>query len=94
LKVDRAGERQHYPSPMTDRTLQRLAVIAVLALAGCSSADTDISAEAPLPDVSGWRLSSGKTPTKAEFTALAASCQDRGGAFDDCLTDLGLKRLP
>ncbi|HXO02857.1 MAG TPA: hypothetical protein VN900_12415 [Stellaceae bacterium] len=47
-----------------------------------------------MPDSAGWQLASGKLPTKAEFTALAASCQDRGGAFEPCLTELGLKRAP
>jgi hypothetical protein len=73
--------------------LPRLALFALLALTACSSSDSD-TADAGPPDATGWRLASGKEPTKAEFTALAASCQDRGGAFDSCLTDLGLKKAP
>jgi hypothetical protein len=65
-----------------------------LALTACSSSDSAATADAGTPDPSGWRLSSGKAPSTAEFTALAASCQDRGGAFDSCLADLGLKKTP
>jgi hypothetical protein len=79
---------------MTRSTLKRLAFIALLGLAACSaSSDTsDASADTGLPDPSGWRLASGRVPTNAEFGALVATCQDRGGAFDPCLTTLGLKR--
>jgi hypothetical protein len=77
---------------MIYRTLSGLAAIALLALAACSSIPQTATAEIPAPDPSGWRLASGKLPTTAEFTALTASCQDRGGALDSCLADLGLKR--
>ena len=49
----------------------------------------------PVP-MEGWRTERGGVPTKAEFTALVASCQDRAktasGTFDLCLTDMGLRR--
>jgi hypothetical protein len=77
---------------MIDRTLRRLSIVAVLALGGCTGSDTSVSADTASPDPGGWRLASGKMPTKAEFTALAATCQDKGGAFESCLTNLGLKR--
>jgi hypothetical protein len=79
---------------MRDRTLIPLAVAGLLALTACTTPETiTASAEIP-PDSSGWRLASGKVPTKAEFTALAATCQDKGGAMDPCLSNLGLKRAP
>jgi hypothetical protein len=79
---------------MRDRTLIPLTVIGLLALAACTVPETTTaSAEIP-PDSSGWLLASGKAPTKAEFTALAATCQDKGGAMDPCLANLGLKRAP
>jgi hypothetical protein len=77
---------------MTDRTLFPLAFLALLALCGCQNTEPAASAEAAPVDVAGWRLASGKVPTKAEFTALAATCEAKGGAVDPCLTDLGLKR--
>jgi hypothetical protein len=77
-----------------DSTLKFLAVTALFALGACSGSDTNDVADSGLPDSAGWQLASGKLPTKAEFAALAASCQDRGGAFEPCLTELGLKRAP
>lgn len=79
---------------MIYRTLSGSAAIALLALAACSSSPQTATTEAAAPDPGGWRLASGKLPTPAEFTALAASCQDRGGALDPCLADLGLKKTP
>ena len=79
---------------MIYRTLSGLAAIALLALGACSSNPHAAAAEAAAPDPTGWRLVSGKLPTPAEFTALTASCQDRGGALDPCFADLGLKKAP
>jgi len=93
--VDSAEAGRHYLPAMIGRTLFLLAFPALLVLAACQNAETASSAAAaPTPDMSGWRLSSGKAPTKAEFAALAATCQAQGGATDSCLTELGLKRAP
>jgi hypothetical protein len=78
---------------MIDRTLPRLAFLALLALSACNSPDNG-SANAGTPDPGGWRLASGKMPTKAEFTALSATCEEKGGAIDPCLSNLGLKHAP
>jgi hypothetical protein len=46
----------------------------------------------------GWSFASGKRPSRAEYTALVASCQQGavklalGKPLDDCLADLGLRR--
>jgi hypothetical protein len=80
---------------MTGRTLFLLAFPALLTLAACQHSETASSvASAPAPDMNGWRLSSGKVPTKAEFAALAATCEAQGGAMDSCLAELGLKKAP
>jgi hypothetical protein len=80
---------------MSGRTLKRLAIPMLLALGGCDGgAEIGGVAEGPAPDPSGWFLASGKAPTKAEFSALAATCQDKGGAMDSCFSSLGLKRAP
>jgi hypothetical protein len=85
--------RRHYPPAMTGRTLFILTFLAFLALAACQNAET-VGSAAATPDVSGWRLASGKLPTMAEFAALAATCQDQSkdGSLDSCLNELGLKR--
>ena len=47
------------------------------------------------PLESRWRvdLARDDAASQAEFAALAATCQYKGGAMDPCLTDLGLKRV-
>lgn len=77
---------------MTGRTLLLLVFPALLVLAGCQNPETASSAATPAPDLSGWRLASGKAPTEAEYAAITATCQAKGGAMDPCLTTLGLKK--
>jgi hypothetical protein len=77
---------------MTGRTLFPLAFLALLALTACQHPETDSSANLAPPDMSGWRLSSGKMPTQAEFAALAATCEAKGGDTDACFAELGLKK--
>lgn len=78
--------------------MPKLAMLVLVGLAACGSGDS-ASDETPAPvPMQNWRTASGKTPTKAEFGAVVASCQDRAkrsaGSFDSCLTDLGLRRGP
>jgi hypothetical protein len=75
--------------------MPRLALLLLLGLAACSSNDTapgDSSTPVPMQ---GWRTERGGIPTRAEFTAVVASCQDRAkspaGDLDSCLTDMGLR---
>jgi len=76
--------------------MPRILFIAILALAACDGSDTTEGAGLATPDIAGWQLTSGKPPTKAEFAALAATCEERAnnGPLDSCLADLGLKRAP
>jgi hypothetical protein len=76
---------------MTANTFSRFAVLLPLALGACTTTETAVTATAPT-DPGGWLMSSGKQPTKAEFTALAATCEEMGGAVEPCFTNLGLKR--
>jgi len=70
--------------------------MALLALAACNNSDAASSNDAKPGAVGGWRMASGKEPTKAEFAALAATCEDeaKGGPVDNCLAELGLKKAP
>jgi hypothetical protein len=78
---------------MPASTLSRIVILPLLALAACATTETaDTSSQSP--DSGGWLTVAGKEPTQAEFAALAATCQDKGGAVESCLTDLGLKRAP
>ncbi len=77
--------------------MARLAVLLILvpALAACSLIDDEPAAPT---DMQGWRFASGKRPSKAEYAAVVAACQDgvvsrtRGQPLDACLADLGLRR--
>jgi hypothetical protein len=74
--------------------MPRLALLLLLGLAACPSNDAaqgDSSASVPMQ---GWRTERGNVPTQAEFAALAATCQAKGGALDSCLSDMGLRRNP
>jgi hypothetical protein len=78
--------------------MPRMAVLLVLALAACSLLESEEPA-APT-DMQGWRFTSGKRPSRAEYAAMVAACQDgavqraQAGPLDACLADLGLKRAP
>jgi hypothetical protein len=75
--------------------MSRFAVLLMLGLAGCEVSDT---AQLAAGDVTGWRLPSGKRPTRAEYAAVVAACRDGtvtrtpGRPLDACLADLGLHR--
>ena len=70
----------------------------LLSLVACAAVDgvTPASASSQLRD---WQMASGKPPTKAEFAAVVAACQDRvqtadrSSPLDGCLADLGLRRV-
>jgi hypothetical protein len=76
--------------------MPRFVAIAVLVLAACSTQD-EASPPAPAADLQGWRLASGKAPSRAEYVAIVAACQDgavrraQGKPLDGCLADLGLR---
>jgi hypothetical protein len=73
-----------------------LALFLLLGLAACA----EPSQEAGPPDMQGWRFASGKAPTRAEYAAIVAACEDgavkrsQGTSLDSCLAGLGLKRAP
>ena len=78
--------------------MPRVAALLVLAgVAACALWDGDEPAAAPT-DMQGWRFTSGKRPSHAEYAAVVAACehgavaQSRGKPLDRCLADLGLRR--
>ncbi len=76
--------------------MSRSAALLLLTLAAC--ADTDTGSLSPSGDMQGWRFSSGKVPTRAEYAAVVAACQGgavqrlQGKPLDVCLADFGLRR--
>jgi hypothetical protein len=77
--------------------MPRMAALLVLALAACALGDGDEPAAAPI-DMQGWRFTSGKRPSRAEYAAVAAACEHgavagaQGKPLDSCLANLGLRR--
>jgi hypothetical protein len=82
--------------------MHSIVVLAALALVACSGSEEAASTGEPPAELQGWRqAASGKPPTPAEFAAVMAACQDRqkarqrqGASLDQCLADLGLRRVP
>ena len=75
--------------------MRRLALCILFAVAACAEADANANQPA---EMQGWKTASGKSPTKAEFAAIVAACQDRAvpgtpeRPLDACLGNLGFKR--
>jgi len=78
--------------------MPRFTVSLMLGLAACAVFDTTGQGDFGSGEMSGWRLASGKAPSRAEYAAIVAACQDgavqRAAAapLDSCLAGLGLKR--
>lgn len=72
-------------------------IVAMLALAACRDATASLPAP-PAADMKDWVLPTGKPPTKAEFAAIVAACQDRQQnaatniELQPCLADYGVRR--
>jgi hypothetical protein len=73
-------------------------VVALSALGACAVASgSTATASSEMRD---WQTPAGTAPTKTEFAALVAACQDKAkatttienGPIDGCLADLGLRR--
>jgi len=77
--------------------MPRLAALVMLALAGCALSGDDEPAASPT-DMPDWRFTSGKRPSRAEYIAVVAACEQgvlartQGKPLDRCLADLGLRR--
>lgn len=67
-------------------------------LMSCATVDGVTSANAS-SELRGWQTMSGKPPSKTEFAALVAACEDRAKSLeksdpiDGCLADYGLLRV-
>ena len=78
--------------------MSRFVFVALLGVAACTAGGGD-QLYGPSA-MQGWRAASGKPPTRAEFAAVVAACQDGMAApasakpLDSCLADLGLRRAP
>ena len=76
----------------------RVVLFLMLAIAGCGPSDTSPVSGSGREEVEGWTYASGMRPTRAEYAAFVASCQQgairsaRGKPLETCLADIGLRR--
>ena len=76
------------------REMRGVAFIVLLGLVPC--AVTPASASSELRE---WQTATGKPPSKNEFAAVVAACEDRAkssdksGPIEGCLADYGLRRV-
>jgi hypothetical protein len=76
----------------------RSALVAASALAGCGPSETALAPGSGADTVQGWVFASGKPPSRAEYTAIVASCEQGavrsawGKPLEACLADLGLRK--
>jgi hypothetical protein len=80
------------------RDLRGVAFFVLFGLVACAAGDavTPASASSELRE---WQTASGKPPSKNEFAAVVAACEDRAkssdksGPIEGCLADYGLRRV-
>ncbi len=78
--------------------MPRFGVLIILGLAACTLFDRGQEGPPGSGELRGWRLISGKAPSRAEYAAILAACEGgagrraAGARLDSCLADLGLKR--
>jgi len=74
------------------------AVLIMLGVTGCAVFDMSQQGDSGSGEMRGWRSASGKIPSRAEYAAIVAACQEgavkraAAATLDTCLGDLGLKR--
>jgi hypothetical protein len=80
--------------------MPRFVVLIMLGLTGCVASDTSQETDFGSGEMSGWRQASGKAPSRAEYAAMVAACEDgavqhgAAASLDACLAGLGLTRAP
>jgi len=78
--------------------MRGVAFFVLLGLVACVTADavTPASASSELRE---WQTAAGQPPSKNEFAAVVAACEDRAKSanknrpIEGCLADFGLRRL-
>ena len=78
--------------------MRGVVLLLLLGLAACVTADR-VTPPGVSSELNDWQTPKGKPPTRAEFAAVVAACQDRENSTDQtgpmsgCLADLGLRRV-
>jgi hypothetical protein len=78
--------------------MPRITVSLMVGLAACAVFNATGQSDLGSGEMSDWRLASGKAPSRAEYAAMVAACQDgavqhtAATTLNGCLAGLGLKR--
>jgi hypothetical protein len=78
--------------------MREVALVAFFGLLACAMGAPTISANAS-SELRDWQTADGKPPSKNEFAAVVAACEDRAKTanksdrIEDCLADYGLHRV-
>lgn len=78
--------------------MRGVALCVLLGLVACAAADGVTSASAS-SELREWQTAAGNPPSKNEFAAVVAACEDRAKSADKsapiegCLADYGLRRV-
>ena len=75
-----------------------VAFVVLFGIVACATGDAVTPANA-FSELRGWRTSDGRLPSKNEFAAVVAACEDKAktthksDAMEGCLADYGLQRV-
>jgi hypothetical protein len=78
--------------------MRGVAFVVVFGIVACATGDAVTSANASF-ELHEWRTADGKPPSKTEFAAVLAACEDRAKTanksdpIEGCLADYGLRRV-
>jgi hypothetical protein len=78
--------------------MRGIAFFVLLGLVACATGDAVAPASAT-SELRKWQTAVGKPPSKNEFAAVVAACEDRtknsakSGPIEGCLADHGLRRV-
>ena len=77
--------------------MRGLGFAVVFGFIACATGNAVTSASAS-PELKEWQTAAGNPPSKNEFAAVVAACEDRAksrdvtGPIESCLADYGLRR--
>jgi len=77
--------------------MRGVAFLLLFGLVACATGDAVMPASAS-SELRGWQTAAGKPPSKNEFAAVVAACEDRAknstnsSPIEGCLADYGLRR--
>ena len=78
--------------------MRGVAFVVLFGLVACATGDAVTPANAS-SELRQWQTAAGKPPSKTEFAAVVAACEDRAKTADKsdpieaCLADYGLRRV-